>query len=72
MIGDYKPGYIYGTVKIHKTGCPLGSIISQLHQYTNLQKPLTNESYHTFSIIIVLDPKKSFLKFLKPINLTKE
>ena len=30
IIGDYKHGYIYGTVKIHKPGNPLWPIISQV------------------------------------------
>ena len=30
IIGDYKPGYLYGNVKIHKDGNPLRPIISQV------------------------------------------
>ena len=30
IIGDYKPGNIHGTVKIHKPGYPLRPIISQV------------------------------------------
>ena len=30
IIGEYKPGYLYGTVKTHKTGNPLRPIISQI------------------------------------------
>ena len=30
IISDYKPRYIYGTVKIHKPGYPLQPIISQV------------------------------------------
>ena len=30
IIGDHQPGYIYGNVKIHKTGNPLRPIISQI------------------------------------------
>ena len=30
IIGDYKPGYIYGNVKTHKNGNPLRPIISQI------------------------------------------
>ena len=30
IIGDYKPGYLYGTVKIHKPNHPLRPIISQI------------------------------------------
>ena len=30
IIGDYKPGYLYGNVKIHKEGNPLRPIISQV------------------------------------------
>ena len=30
IIGDYKPGYLYGTVKVHKNGNPLRPIISQV------------------------------------------
>ena len=28
--GEYKPGYIYGTVKVHKHGYPLRPIITQV------------------------------------------
>ena len=28
IIGDYKPGYMYGTIKVHKDGNPLRPIIS--------------------------------------------
>ncbi|KAF2348059.1 hypothetical protein FHG87_021185, partial [Trinorchestia longiramus] len=30
VIGQYNPSYIYGTVKLHKTGHPLRPIISQI------------------------------------------
>ena len=30
IVGEYKPGYLYGTVKIHKPGNPLRPIISQI------------------------------------------
>ena len=30
IIGDYKPGYLYGNVKVHKNGNPLRPIISQV------------------------------------------
>ena len=30
IVGDYKPGYAYGNVKIHKNGNPLRLIISQI------------------------------------------
>ena len=30
IIGDYKPGYLFGTVKIHKTNPPQCPIISQI------------------------------------------
>ena len=30
IIGEFSPGYIYGTVKIHKDGNPLRPIISQI------------------------------------------
>ena len=30
IIGEYRPGYIYGTVKTHKNGNPLRPIISQI------------------------------------------
>ena len=30
IISDYKPGYLYGTVKIHKPNHPLCPIISQM------------------------------------------
>ena len=30
IIGDLKPGYIYGNIKIHKNGNPLRPIISQI------------------------------------------
>ena len=30
ITGEYKPGYLYGTVKIHKPGAPLRPIISQI------------------------------------------
>ena len=30
IIGEYKPGYLYGTVKTHKEGYPLRPIISQV------------------------------------------
>ena len=29
-VGDYKPGYLYGTVKMHKPNHPRHSIISQI------------------------------------------
>ena len=39
IIGDYKPGYVYGNVKIHKQGNPLRPIISQIPTPTyNLAK----------------------------------
>ena len=41
IIGDYKPGYIYGNVKTHKMGNPLRPIISQISVPTyNLAKKL--------------------------------
>ena len=41
IIGDYKPGYVYGNVKTHKTGNPLRPIISQIPTPTyNLAKTL--------------------------------
>ena len=30
ITGEYKPGYIFGTVKLHKNGKPLRPIISQI------------------------------------------
>ena len=30
VVGDFKPGYIYGTVKTHKSGYPVRPIISQI------------------------------------------
>ena len=41
IIGDYKPGYIYGNVKTHKSGNPLRPIISQIPTPTyNLAKTI--------------------------------
>ena len=41
IVGDYKPGYIYGNVKTHKIGNPLRPIISQIPVPTyNLAKKL--------------------------------
>ena len=41
IIGDFKPGHIYGNVKTHKTGYPLRPIISQIPTPTyNLAKSL--------------------------------
>ena len=41
IIGDFKPGYIYGNVKTHKVGNPLRPIISQIPTPTyNLAKKL--------------------------------
>ena len=34
IMGDYSPGYIYGTVKIHKENNPLRPIISQVPTVT--------------------------------------
>ncbi|XP_076028479.1 uncharacterized protein LOC143017576 [Oratosquilla oratoria] len=34
-IGDFRPGYCYGTVKTHKPGNPLRPIISQITTPTN-------------------------------------
>ena len=43
IIGDYKPGYIYGTVKIHKPGNPLRPIISHVTTPTyQLTKTINN------------------------------
>ena len=55
MVTNYKPGYIYGTVKIHKPGYPLQPIISQLTTPTyQLTKTINNliTSYlsHNYSI----------------------
>ena len=36
IIGDYKPGYIYGTVKMHKPGYPLRLIISHCRGYCKM------------------------------------
>ena len=36
LIGDYKPGYLYGNVKVHKEGNPLRPIISQVPTPTYL------------------------------------
>ena len=30
IVGDFKPGYIYRTVKTHKNCCPVRPIISQI------------------------------------------
>ena len=40
-MGDYKPGYIYGTVKIHKPGYPLQPIMAVQKQ--------DDQHEHTFS-----------------------
>ena len=43
IIGDFKPGYIYGNVKIHKQNNPLRPIISQIPTPTyNLAKTINN------------------------------
>ena len=41
IVGDYQPGYIYGTVKIHKQNNPLRPIISQIPTVTyNIAKTI--------------------------------
>ena len=58
IIGDYKPGYIYGNVKTHKPGNPLRPIISQIPTPTynlaknNKQNHLALCPLHLFSEII--------------------
>ena len=43
IIGDYKPGYLYGNVKVHKNGNPLRPIISQVPTPTyEIAKQLNN------------------------------
>ena len=43
VIGDYGPGYSYGTVKTHKTGNPLRPIISQMTSPTYKVAKLLNQ-----------------------------
>ena len=71
IIGNYKPGHIDGTVKMHKPGYLLKPIISHV---TTPIYPLTKtiNVLITFPIIIALNLHKNLSKFLKPINLTKE
>lgn len=53
IVGNYKPGYIYGTVKTHKEGNPLRPIISQIpspiyqtaKQLDNIIKPYIPKKY---------------------------
>ena len=43
IVGEFKPGYIYGTIKTQKTGYPVRPIISLFRlPSTALQKNLTN------------------------------
>ena len=37
LVGEYKPGYMYGTVKSHKQNNPLRPIISQILTPTYIQ-----------------------------------
>ena len=43
VIGDYSPGYCYGTVKTHKPGNPLRPIISQMTSPTYKVAKILNE-----------------------------
>ena len=70
IIGDYKPDSVYGTVKIHKPGYPLGQIISQIT--TPIKQPtktitdqITQYLSHNYSIKSTKEPFE-ILKTHKP------
>ena len=67
IIGDYKPSYIYGTVKMHKPNHPLHPVISQIPTLiyeltkTKLISPYLPSKYnikstHEFKFFIQLNP----------------
>ena len=56
IIGDYKPGYMYGTIKVHKDGNPLRSIISQV------TTPTYKLAKHLNAILNQYVPNKYILK----------
>ncbi|XP_076029116.1 uncharacterized protein LOC143017964 [Oratosquilla oratoria] len=65
-IGDYKPGYAYGTVKTHKPGNPLRPIISQISSPTyqiakSLNRLLTPDVPNSFCLSSATD----FIDILK-------
>ena len=60
IIGVYKPGYIYGTIKTHKNKNPLRSIISQCPTPTyQLAKDINN----------IISPNINRKYMLHPVNL---
>ena len=66
IISDYKPGYIYGIIKIHIPGYPLRPIISQvttpIYQITKtINDLITSYLSHNYSI----KPTKELIKILK-------
>lgn len=72
IVGDYRPGYIYGTIKTHKPNYPLRPIISQiptpvyhLTKYINqLITPYLPSKYSVKSTLEVIQ----ILKSEKPDN----
>ena len=76
IIGNYKPGFIYRTVKIHKPGYPLRPINSQVttptYQFTKtINDLITPYLSHEYSIKPT-NLQKNLSKSLKPTIQTKE
>ena len=66
LVGEYKPGYMYGTVKIHKQGNPLRPIISQIQTPTySLAKSLNTLLSPYVPMKHTLESSEDFVQLLK-------
>ena len=66
IVGEYKPGYVYGNVQIHKPGNPLRPIISQVPTATySLAKQLNRLILPYLPSRFALQSTDNFLEVLK-------
>ena len=69
IIGEFKPGYLYGNVKTHKNGNPLRPIISQIPTATyDLAKQLNNIITPYLPNKFMLNSTDEFLNILQTTN----
>ena len=66
IVGEYKPGYLYGNVKVHKDGNPLRPIISQVPTPTyELAKELNKVIQPYIPVASTLQSTDEFVDLLK-------
>ena len=69
IVGEFKPGYIYGTVKLHKEGNPLRPIVSQIPTPTyETAKQLNSLISEYIPAKYQLNSTDEFLHILRALN----